>query len=174
MYSFRRWLTVAGGVLFIFLVGSSIVFFRQSAGYPSIDNPPVANRYSLSLPSPTPLPTLVSAPLVKNTIVADEVQTPSTLHFTVVSIESAGYLVIRENIHDTPGSVIGVSSLLSAGIHTSLTIPTLRPISLGQSFAASLHRDNGDMKFTDIKTDPMLFKDDGSLALITFTYEEDE
>jgi|SRR3989344_5066487 len=78
-------------------------------------------------------------------IVADQPPGPSVM-INYATLPFAGFVVVRNDLGDRPGSIIGVSSYLEAGRYKSIRITLQSATVTGQALIAGLVTDDGSQR----------------------------
>ncbi len=67
-----------------------------------------------------------------------------TVTITYATLPFAGFVVVRNNLGDRPGDIIGVSNYLEAGRYKSVVIKLTSPTIIGQTLIAGIVTDDGN------------------------------
>lgn len=86
----------------------------------------------------------------ENAVVTPEQKPGSSVMVSLVSLSSAGFVVIHEDKDGKPGTILGASSLLQAGENSEVRVTLSRTSKNGEKLHAMLHNDtNGDSVFSE-------------------------
>ena len=69
----------------------------------------------------------------------------NTVFISRVELKGSGWVAIHDDIEDAPGSILGAQRF-DAGVYQG-TVNLLRPTEVGDTYHATLWRDNGDNEF---------------------------
>lgn len=109
-----------------------------------------------------------------NAIYVAEQAPGNSILVQVVYLEKPGFVVIHEDASESPGKILGASSLLRKGETKNLPAISLsREIKDGETIYAMLHLDNGDSEF-DAKNDkPALDPTSGTPVIMIVSVGKD-
>ena len=86
-----------------------------------------------------------------------------TVTITYATLPFGGFVVVRDNLGDKPGDIIGVSQYLEAGRYKSVVIKLTTPTITGQTLIAGVVTDDGnyrldtkDTLLIDARGNPMI------------------
>lgn len=69
-----------------------------------------------------------------------------TVTITYATLPFAGFVVVRNNMGDKPGDIIGVSNYLEAGRYKSVSVKLTTPTMTGQTLIAGIVTDDGNRR----------------------------
>lgn len=113
----------------------------------------------------TPAPSVLEG--VTNGLVANGRLAGGPVLINEVKLATSGYVVVHSDNGGVPGTVRGVSGLLSAGVSREVMIELSRASIAGETLWAMLHQDDGDGEFEFPGADTPLRDDAGEMIMVS-------